>query len=362
MSMSFGRRLLAACLIMCLGSACGSTDESGPAEAESLTLEETLVIGSDDPEAPDAHLFSIVSTAAVTPDGRMLVVDGRSEEIRLFSPDGTFIRRIGERGAGPGEIQRVGAMAVDGQNRLLVADPRQGRITAFSLEGEMLQTYPFPEVPRVTSLHPMPDGRVLVSGYTEAGMVHMTDTSFASVDTSLIAPDEIKMTDHDMERVVTQWLAGNAAVLDDGRVAYAPALFDGRVFVLDETEGRWRVSDTWTRPVGVDEPATITARDQAERVDLPIRIQGRGNFAAQLRSLSIGLFPRAGGALLVSMEEAREGHHVMMTQFGADGAVSGEAAVDTVQGIAMDALAFDGASLYLSDRTEVPVLRRMRVR
>ncbi len=50
---------------------------------------------------------------------------------------GQFLRSIGQKGEGPGEFQSPGSIAVTG-NRLLVADARDARLKAWSLEGEFL--------------------------------------------------------------------------------------------------------------------------------------------------------------------------------------------------------------------------------
>ena len=83
--------------------------------------------------------LSRVTSGLQLPDGRIVVGDG-SAEIRIFNADGTFDRRIGRMGEGPGEFQhltRVFGVA----DTLFVFDQRLERISRFSAtDGALLGT------------------------------------------------------------------------------------------------------------------------------------------------------------------------------------------------------------------------------
>ena len=68
-----------------------------------LTLQEELRIGSlEDPD----YGFSRIRGVDVDRDGQVYVFERQDREIRVYSPDGRLIRRIGGAGEGPGEFQR----------------------------------------------------------------------------------------------------------------------------------------------------------------------------------------------------------------------------------------------------------------
>jgi DNA-binding beta-propeller fold protein YncE len=79
-------------------------------------------------------------TVAIGPDGLVYVGDQSSNIVQVFSPDGTFQREVGVAGTRPGELGPVGAVAVAGDNTLVVADGRD-RIHRFDANGNLLGTF-----------------------------------------------------------------------------------------------------------------------------------------------------------------------------------------------------------------------------
>src|SRR6187431_2380295 len=51
--------------------------------------------------------LSGVTGAIRLPNGEIAVADGTSRELRFFRDDGSFLRRFGRRGSGPGEFQAI---------------------------------------------------------------------------------------------------------------------------------------------------------------------------------------------------------------------------------------------------------------
>jgi len=79
-------------------------------------------------------------TIAIGPDGLVYVGDQSSSMVQVFSPDGAFQREVGVAGTRPGELGPVGAVAVAGDNTLLVADGRD-RIDRFDASGNLLNAF-----------------------------------------------------------------------------------------------------------------------------------------------------------------------------------------------------------------------------
>ena len=70
---------------------------------------------------------------AVDASGRLYVVDGPPLVIKVFEPDGRFVRAIGREGAGPGEFRS--AMIGLHENHIVVQDPNLARLTIFDTSG-----------------------------------------------------------------------------------------------------------------------------------------------------------------------------------------------------------------------------------
>jgi len=55
-------------------------------------------------EGATEYTFSRIADVEVTEDGRLLVSDAASQDIRVFDIGGRYRRRIGRHGEGPGEF------------------------------------------------------------------------------------------------------------------------------------------------------------------------------------------------------------------------------------------------------------------
>jgi hypothetical protein len=118
--------------------------------------------GADD--GSGAGFFRIGGVAEL-PDGRILVVDGSSRQLRFFAPTGRFLRAVGGEGDGPGEFRgRPQLVPAAGYDSLVVFDRSLQRFTAFSLDGEVRRTSP--SLSLVATFVKVPWGEVPLSRIT----------------------------------------------------------------------------------------------------------------------------------------------------------------------------------------------------
>lgn len=134
------RRIARAPLLLWIAVAgCGGAGASGTDHVDAmprLTIEEELRIGDrDDPSVG----FSRVYGADVDGDGNLYALETSVPEIRVFGPDGEFLRRIGGSGGGPGEFEGAPRFGVVGDT-VWAIDNRANRITLFDREGNLLST------------------------------------------------------------------------------------------------------------------------------------------------------------------------------------------------------------------------------
>jgi len=103
----------------------------------SLVLERTI-----QPAEGDSGELLEPGDVVILDDGRVVVSErGSDAHLKVFSRDGTFERRIGRNGAGPGEF-RVAYVAARGDS-VFVHDPDVGRFSEFSLvDGTFLRSEP----------------------------------------------------------------------------------------------------------------------------------------------------------------------------------------------------------------------------
>lgn len=112
------------------------------AEGGEWRLTEDLRIGSLDDDGP--ALFGVIYSLAVDGAGRIYVLEGQSQEVRVFGPDGAHVRTLGRKGGGPGELARAVHIAFGPDGGLWVADPQNNRISVFDTAGAYVESHPVP--------------------------------------------------------------------------------------------------------------------------------------------------------------------------------------------------------------------------
>ncbi|MBC8088219.1 MAG: hypothetical protein H7Z40_13205 [Phycisphaerae bacterium] len=117
----------ACCLFIALASSAGAQlREMG------ISAVPTLIIG--DNESDESTTFGSVEGATRLPDGRIVVGDRGAFSIRVFAADGKLVKRLGPKGAGPGEFQYLAHLWRCG-DEIFVYDIQNGyRISVFSLD------------------------------------------------------------------------------------------------------------------------------------------------------------------------------------------------------------------------------------
>jgi len=86
--------------------------------------------------------FFRVAGAARLSDGRLVVADEGSSEVRFFAPDGTHLLSVGGRGEGPGEFALIQSMGPAGGDSVWVYDYGAARITVLAPDGAIARTIP----------------------------------------------------------------------------------------------------------------------------------------------------------------------------------------------------------------------------
>lgn len=108
-------------------------------ESDRWTVDEALRIGALD-GAPE-YQFGEIRTLDVDDDGRIYVLDGQAQEVRVYDSGGTYVSTIGTAGNGPGELsQGANGVFVDGAE-VLVPDMGTQRVNIFGRGGEFVRSW-----------------------------------------------------------------------------------------------------------------------------------------------------------------------------------------------------------------------------
>lgn len=123
-----------------VGDTCRVRTLTGSLWRDTATLIPEISIG--EMAGGDPYVLGEPRGMAVTADGTILVLDAQVPVLRAYSPDGSFLRDIGRDGSGPGEYASPDGMGLLPDDRILVRDPPNSRITVFDASGEYLEQWP----------------------------------------------------------------------------------------------------------------------------------------------------------------------------------------------------------------------------
>jgi len=101
-----------------------------------LSLKEELVLGKTGNEEA-----MLLNPRAVEADqtGNIYVLDDKAVQIKVYDPQGNFIRAIGRRGQGPGEFQGPRGFYLTPQQSLAVCDSLSRQVVIFGLDGQFIR-------------------------------------------------------------------------------------------------------------------------------------------------------------------------------------------------------------------------------
>jgi hypothetical protein len=111
-------------------------DAIWPAGREWRVVEE-LRIGSVEGDGPD--VFGRITSFEIDAGGRLWVLDGQTQDLRVFSARGAHVRTIGRRGGGPGEFGQAVRVELGPDGRIWVMDPQNNRLSVFDTAGAYLE-------------------------------------------------------------------------------------------------------------------------------------------------------------------------------------------------------------------------------
>ncbi len=87
----------------------------------------------------DEDRFGELTSMDVDNDGNIYVLDGKEKKIKVFDSAGKFVKKFGEEGQGPGELNLPVSLQVTPAREIVIGDASNQKLMFFSLEGRFLR-------------------------------------------------------------------------------------------------------------------------------------------------------------------------------------------------------------------------------
>lgn len=219
-------------------------------------LTEELVIGNDE-NASEEYLFNRITHICTDSNGNVYVAENKMLKVRVFDETGKFIKSVGRRGQGPGEILEITCMTVDHRDDLIVVDRMNRRFTRFSNIGDNFsdsaKTFTFlseinPDLFAISSL--ANDTYVLYfrkkssknrTVQPDDKVLHIINHDFSKILDSFAQAEDIWNFEEQFERSIVgaPLICTSLSTIDSTNIIFSPHFYDGKLICYKFRNGIW---------------------------------------------------------------------------------------------------------------------------
>jgi len=309
------------------------------------------------------YLFGNPTFVEVDTKGKIYVADAATMTVRVFDQSGDFVASVGGRGAGPGEFQHLTAMAVDDQDQLLVIDYMNARITRFTPDHEIDQTFRLDHEiitwPRV--LQPLPSGHMLMLYKQPRGgrnLLHSFTGNFAERICHWGAFEATWSTAN--LSIAQQWVQlspGSTALTSQGDLLFAPSIYSGRIYLFPMDEGCPRDDARLLEGEAISGDAVTELTREPFAEEAHVFRSREGTAAGLLHSGSLGIFSLRDGTIVHFVYRSEENERELGVEvFDETGLLQGYGVIEASvpYRAVLTAGKDDDDRFYLIDRREYP--------
>lgn len=126
-----------------------------------LSLNKELSIGSA--AASENAVIASARSLAVDDAENIYVLDEKDFAVKVFDKSGAFLRRFGQKGKGPGDLDQPSRISIDrSQNALLIVNGASG-LSFFSFDGKFLKSFTAGEAKKAQYARADSAGRIVMS-------------------------------------------------------------------------------------------------------------------------------------------------------------------------------------------------------
>ncbi len=299
---------------------CGEATEEAPSERATVRdSAEVRIVENPTPETAQAVGWTLGGTPELTigvvggedayqlfdvrgverlADGRVLIVNSGTNELRIFDSGGEYLLAVGGEGEGPGEFQRINWAGFYRGDSIAAFDGRLGRLSVFSPEGEFV---------RSVSTRSLSSG-VVTDGIPSA-QAYLVVEDFP--DGSFLARDRgAPVTSADTTRVERPIYDYVAIGPDGGSITQMASLPGSESFIHFENNG---AVSAGSLPFGRETHLTVVGSDLAVGYNDGMRVQRIRRDGSLVGIVSLQVEPRA-----LSESEAEAHRAEQLSQFDAN--------------------------------------------
>jgi hypothetical protein len=242
-----------------LFSCTDSKSEQNAIQNQSVDVQNLLVIGSDD--QPFEYQLGDPISVVTDSIGNIFIADRASLTIKVFDPDGNYVRSIGGRGRGPGEFMQFNLMRPANDGSLLLQDRGKLEFIYLSKYGEQVSSHPVyisnQYYPKdviwhdefTIGLQQNGSGRTSNPPPMNRSLFYIYDKPFQNLDTSFFEFQELGYTEEEMF-IFSSFIyhPGSVdALTGQNRFIFSPGVYTRQLyeFILTDSDG-WQLGRTIT--------------------------------------------------------------------------------------------------------------------
>ena len=267
-----------------------------------LELKEDLSLGG--PEAQGDYAFGEVRTFIVDDEGSIYVLDTKDSQVKVFDRSGKYVRTIGRKGQGPGELESPTTLSFNRTTGELAIHQTSRRMSYFKTDGIFLRHLSFKEMWALR-------GRVDSKGniYITEGIIDQKDPRYElkklGPDASVIAvlaksPAPNASVKFDPFMAISYFLLDRA----DNLVYGYPLTYEIQFFGPSDAKVFKRITREY-------DPVTVTAEEKAKQEkDIPSGITVNFDFSKYHSAYARFFLSDLGHVVVQTWDKTKDGKFV----------------------------------------------------